>query len=231
MPNRVIRSGFLDSEKINSLKPDEQIFFIRLMLIADDFGCCDGRPEMIKSHAYPVSDIRLSSVRQWLSSCQKAGLILAYEADGKKFLFIPNFDQRLRQKKRRYPEPKGLDKMTGMCLTGDGHVQATMPESESESETKPNKNYYSEDFLTFWKAYPNKTGKGAAWKSWQTNNPLLQECLDALKWQVSLNNWVKENGKYIPMPQTYLNQRRWEDEQTTVKPKQRGRVENGVTIL
>ena len=26
------------------------------------------------------------------------------------------------------------------------------------------------------------------------------------------DQWMKDNGQYIPMPTTWLNQRRWEDE-------------------
>ena len=29
-------------------------------------------------------------------------------------------------------------------------------------------------------------------------------------------DWTKENGRFIPMPATYLNQRRWEDQATTI---------------
>lgn len=71
---------------------------------------------------------------------------------------------------------------------------------------------YSEDFLSFWVEYPNKTGKGDAWKSWQKASPKLADVKKALEWQKKSVDWTKEGGKYIPMPSTYLNQRRWEDE-------------------
>jgi len=140
MPNRVIRSGFLDSDKINSLKAEEQLFFIRLMLIVDDFGCFDGRIEMIKSYAYPVSNVRLTDVSKWLSAVCKADLVALYEEAGKKFLFIKNFDQRLRQKKRKFPNPNNLQEMSVNCQTDDGQLHATMPESESEKNPNPNPN-------------------------------------------------------------------------------------------
>ena len=31
-----------------------------------------------------------------------------------------------------------------------------------------------------------------------------------------LDDWKKQNGKYIPYPSTWLNQKRWEDEVITI---------------
>jgi len=70
-------------------------------------------------------------------------------------------------------------------------------------------------FSEFWSLYPKKTGKGAAEKSWskiKEKKEVLEKIKIALKWQVKSAQWKNEDGKYIPMPVTYLNQKRWEDE-------------------
>jgi len=78
---------------------------------------------------------------------------------------------------------------------------------------------YSESFLKFWKAYPKKTGKGEAWKSWQKINGVESETiLDALEKQ-KLLKFDKIDPKYIPLPATWLNQKRWEDEAEDPKPQ------------
>lgn len=75
---------------------------------------------------------------------------------------------------------------------------------------------YSGSFEEFWGAYPKKTGKGAAFKAWQRvkmdKEDLLGACLRALNWQKKSEQWTRDKGQFIPMPSTYLNQRRWEDE-------------------
>ena len=38
------------------------------------------------------------------------------------------------------------------------------------------------------------------------------DILTALNWQKKSEQWLKDNGQFIPYPATYLNQRRWEDE-------------------
>jgi hypothetical protein len=73
-------------------------------------------------------------------------------------------------------------------------------------------------FDQFWEAYPRKVGKGAARKSWQRIAPapeLLQEILNSLGEQVYSDTWIREQGRYIPHPTTWLNQERWTDELTT----------------
>jgi hypothetical protein len=70
-------------------------------------------------------------------------------------------------------------------------------------------------FDSFWSAYPRKEGKGKAiqvWNKIKAPSETLQLILVALEWQKQTDQWKKENGQYIPMPSTYLNQQRWLDE-------------------
>ena len=71
-------------------------------------------------------------------------------------------------------------------------------------------------FPEFWSAYPsNKDKKAEAHKSWlklKPNAELQAKILAALDWQRKQPKWVKDNGDFVPMAVTYLNQRRWEDE-------------------
>lgn len=75
---------------------------------------------------------------------------------------------------------------------------------------------YSEAFETFWEEYPKKVGKGGAFRAWLkvklSQDELLRRCLKALKWQKQLEQWTKDKGQFIPNPQTYLNQARFEDD-------------------
>lgn len=74
---------------------------------------------------------------------------------------------------------------------------------------------YSPDFEIFWTTYPRKVGKGDAWKAWKKLRPSRQ-LQDKIRVAVAKAreslDWTKENGKYIPNPSTWINQRRWDDE-------------------
>jgi len=87
----------------------------------------------------------------------------------------------------------------------------TINKNVKNVKNEKNKTYTS-DFLVFWRMYPNKTGKGKAFESWQKQKPPLDDVLKSLEWQIKQGQWTKDNGQYIPHPATYLNQRRWEDE-------------------
>lgn len=91
---------------------------------------------------------------------------------------------------------------------------------------------YSPEFLDFWKQYPRKQAKGAAWKAWRKLHPSAELRVDiaqAIEKQRYSPNWLRDNGAYIPHPSTWLNERRWEDE-NPANPSDRRMPENPVPI-
>lgn len=72
---------------------------------------------------------------------------------------------------------------------------------------------YSSSFLAFWKAYPRKAGKDAAWRAWKKRNgdlPPEDELVAILEQHRQSPQW--QDKKYIPHPATWLIQGRWQDE-------------------
>jgi len=70
-------------------------------------------------------------------------------------------------------------------------------------------------FCKFWKLYPKKRDKGHALKAWsKIKKPVevLEKIKTALEWQTVSPEWKKEGGQFVPMPASYLNGLRWEDE-------------------
>lgn len=74
-------------------------------------------------------------------------------------------------------------------------------------------------FARFWEAYPprqgKRAGKKAARKAWDKLRPDLDLCrrmAAALDRDRRSPQWLEENGRYIPMASTWLNNRAWEDE-------------------
>ena len=93
-------------------------------------------------------------------------------------------------------------------------------EDEIEDEikvkgTKKRMTYDDPGFQAFWSAYPRKTAKANAFKAFEKLNPdgdLIKIMLGALsRWSKS-EQWIKDNGQFIPHASTWLNGRRWEDE-------------------
>ena len=71
-------------------------------------------------------------------------------------------------------------------------------------------------FDEFWAAYPKRVAKQPARRAFDRLKPdraLLDKMLDALRWQTQSEQWTKDGARYVPNPATWLNARRWEDEQ------------------
>jgi hypothetical protein len=87
---------------------------------------------------------------------------------------------------------------------------------------------YSEDFETFWKDYPRRIAKGAAFRAWKKIKPdksLVEKILISVHRQKMCPDWKKEGGKFIPHPATWLNGCRWEDETETTTAATRPKVQ------
>lgn len=82
-------------------------------------------------------------------------------------------------------------------------------------ETSINHQKTPAQFAQFWEAYPKRKDKQKALKAFQKLNPnleLFQQILAALDWQKQQPEWLKSNGQFVPLPASWLNGRRWEDE-------------------
>lgn len=79
------------------------------------------------------------------------------------------------------------------------------------------------DFDIFWSSYPRKVGKQDAKKAFRKIKPdLLSTILAAIVSQCKTEQWMTDNGNYIPYPSTWLNGKRWEDETTEYVPQKKG---------
>ncbi len=147
---------------------------------------------------------------------------------------------RERMEKKKEESSRNGDETfheTEMERSGNGKRNSyeTPPETETDTETekrfktppppfsreqgahrktgKDPAQQYAPVFEAFWREYPRKIGKGSAYKAWGKLKPPLEICLSTLKWQKKTDQWLRDNGQYIPHPATWLNQRRWEDEE------------------
>ena len=151
---------------------------------------------------------------------------LAELSGNEKFLF-PMFKGRIDRFYKSYQETcernkNNIKKRYTKSTTVDGGSERTrsLPseeeeeaETESKSEAKSNPNTSrASAFDAFWSAYPKKTGKEAAKKSFARAKADIGTMLSALEVQKQSEQWTKNNGQFIPNPTTWLNQGRWEDE-------------------
>jgi len=114
---------------------------------------------------------------------------------------------------------------TGKKFTGPESGTRTGPESgtlnlkEEPTNIKPivhSSNEQKESlqlFIKFWEAYPRKQNKENTKKAWMRKK--LDKHIDAILENLTLRaktEWKGKDTQYIPLPLSYLNGRRWEDE-------------------
>jgi len=144
VPNRIIKESLLISEKISELKDFDFRLWISLVLLADDYGCGDARPAIIKGRAFPLRD-RLTNkdIESSLGNLAAASCVNLYEVDGRPYYQFPNWSQhqRVRNAKRRFPQPESADcanvvHFAASC--GELRPESNPIQSESNPNTNPN---------------------------------------------------------------------------------------------
>lgn len=95
-----------------------------------------------------------------------------------------------------------------------GKSASALSENPTHNNKENNLNKTSAHFKEFWSAYPNKKDKKRAEQKFEKINfkkHPIELIMRSLKELCSSDDWVKENGKYIPMASTWINGERWSD--------------------
>jgi hypothetical protein len=151
MPVRMLRD-WTDSETVNNLSAHAERFFTRLIMKVDDYGCFYANTSLLKANCYPLllDAIREADITRWITECEKADLVVLYEAGGKRYLQIVDFKQRLDKAKSKYPLAppelikQALERRNGINNQHDESEESNFPEvvngfpSETEVEKKSN---------------------------------------------------------------------------------------------
>lgn len=154
MPNRIIREGWLESDRVDALDAPAERFFLRLCLRADDFGRFHGNPTLLKSSLFPLKDdVRSADIPRWIAACEKAGLIRCYEVASKRYVEVVRFGQRMRAETSKFPSVED-GCLSDVSHVSDGRMASSGSDSKTDSEPKANAEtvlpFSTEDFARVW---------------------------------------------------------------------------------
>lgn len=132
MPNRLLREGITTSDKIEALSSDEEVFFYRLLVVADDYGRMDARPAILKAQCFPLREsVTFAKIEQWLSALAAKGLVVRYQsADGAPLLAVAKWEQRVRSR------PKYAGPTDDGCLPVAGQLSDSRPSDDGLGKGK-----------------------------------------------------------------------------------------------
>ena len=128
---------------------------------------------------------------------------------------IRNARRKPKQESIRQPETTQAETLPGLSLSET--ATPPKPSAVGKKDRQP-----GPLFSAFWEAYPKKVGKRDAIKAFEKlegqgvlSAETLPAVLAALDRQRRSQDWMKDDGQYIPHPATWLNGRRWEDAEAT----------------
>ena len=135
MPKRMLSEGVLTSPTIDKLSVEGELFFYRLLVVCDDHGRMDARPQVLRAKCYPlrVDSVKSAHVEAWVDELASAGLVTRYEHDGTPYVYMTKWrkHQRLRVTKSKYPDPEEPgSSISPQVAAGSGRKR---PEARSES--------------------------------------------------------------------------------------------------
>lgn len=105
MPNRVIKDSIHTSEKVNRMSDFQFRLWIGLIVSADDNGCGDARPTIIKGRVFPLRDVvTTKSISKALSSLCEIGAIQIIATDGGSEYKLIGWEELQPDAGRRTPE-------------------------------------------------------------------------------------------------------------------------------
>lgn len=120
MPNRILRD-WTTSEAIDSLTPEQECTFTRILMAVDDFGRFEADPRLLAARLYPLR-ICKASAQQMQSACDalaKQGIIKLYQVEGRKYLQIVKWQNVPRAKTSKFPA------MPDTCTADAQQMQST----------------------------------------------------------------------------------------------------------
>jgi hypothetical protein len=106
MPDRIIRDELLESPRFLSLKDNaDRLAYIALLLSADDLGNFDGDLFRLVRLWRDFGIATRELAAKTLSELTDADLVRVYQVDGKSYVHLPRFRQRLRYVNGKFPRP------------------------------------------------------------------------------------------------------------------------------
>ena len=182
-----------------NLKLGEKMMFGEITSLANKTGVCYASNNYF-ANLYKVTP---QAISKWIKALEKNNYItISYEKEGK-------LTTRRIVKIVQSEVSTDIDTINSSL---EGYQQEI---KENNTSINNQKEIYKERFETFYKEYPKKVSKQKTLQWFMKHKPdeeLFNKMMSSLKKQKQTQNWLKDNGQYIPYPTTWLNGERWEDE-------------------
>lgn len=233
---RSTKPEFWRSKTIAALPWDVRLVLKGLESYVDDNGVGKDDIALIAADVFP-RDLSasppetLARLSEAISDLSRAGLIVRYEVNGENLIYIDRWKQLQRIDKPargRFPRPDGTfeygEDVSRESFRNPREDVASPPEKVAPgtgeqgnrgTEEQTPSSADADGFDEWWNHYPRKVGKAAARRKYEIarRKASADDLLAGLVAQ--LPRMQASDPKFIPHPETWLHQGRWEDEVDT----------------
>ena len=111
MPNRILKESICVSKDILRMSWFEEVFFYRLIVTVDDYGCYFASPAILRGKMFPRDSVTDAQVEKAMNTLSSLGIIRTYTVEDESYLEIVTWDkhQTRRAKHRKYPSYEESD--------------------------------------------------------------------------------------------------------------------------
>jgi len=189
-------------------------------------------PVMVNNLVFTRLGHSIKVISSALDELAEKGLIVRYQVNGERYLKYPDFFDK---QPKLLPFREGVSEIPNLTesasliesniniIESNINGETTLTEKSLKNNSRVNselKKERHESFLLFYKAYPRKVNRREALDRWnKANLPDISVILKAIEDQKKSEQWMEEDGKYIPHPSTWINKERWNDELKPYNPK------------
>lgn len=216
---RSIKPEFFTNDRLSELPECVHLAAAGLLTYADDYGYFNANPGLIKAAIFPLRE-SFVSIPEILRRLQTIDYLrLSKGVDGRDYGWIVEFDTHQRvshpteskiKKLASFPEPL-RNPPEPFVPEGKGKEQGTgNRERKTDLSGKPDL-----AFAKFWEAYPRHEARRRAQAAWAKEKPEIDAVLAAISRQRAhgcLEQREADGRSLIPLPASWINGRRWEDE-------------------
>jgi hypothetical protein len=232
---RTIKPEFPQSESMGRVSREARLLFIMLWTLLDDEGRARGNSRMLASLLFPYDDDAPALIESWISELEAEGCLARYIVSGQTYLQVCNWliHQKIdKPSKSRIPPFDESSRILANPreVSSEDQGEDLGKEKElkdlSEIEISPIKSPQSKSavsvkapagFERWYASYPKREKRPDAVKAWvkQRCEQIADEVIAGTRRLVSIKGWSAKD-QYTPLPASFLNARRWEDDPVPV---------------
>ena len=209
-------TDILDDVKILQLSDYEFRVWVQIMAYACEVDSMSGQCQTnVKSMSLRCRT-QVNHLSRAIETFQKMGMVTI---DEQGFITITNWNKRQFKSDNAYERVKKFREVTAKRNVSKA-LHETAPDTDTDTDTdkppippKKRGDEYEPDFLTFWSKYPKKAKKPNAYQEWKklgSKRPGISVIIACIDKQKNWRTWIEG---YIPDPERWLKNERWQDEE------------------